>query len=257
MPIDDTYMHVIEFGRGARPLVILAGASLCGIEGLGDAVEAAYGCMCDDFHVYCLDTKRAMPPASTVADMAVDAVRCLELLGVSRADVAGASHGGMIAMTIAVEHPEIVRRLAICGSSPYVARGSAATIEKWMALAQAHDAAGLGSAFFNDLYSEGFRAAHADIESAFASQGTDADCDRFVTVMKSVLGFDIRSRLHEIKCRTLVLCGDDDRVLGTDASRVIANGIGCELHVYPGFGHAFYDETADTPQRLKAHFLAP
>lgn len=256
IPIDDTYIHVVEFGRGSRPFVMLAGASLCGIEGLGDAIEAAYGCMCDDFHIYCMDTRRVMPQAWTVADMAVDAQRCLSQLGVTSACFTGASHGGMIAMTLAVEHPEMVRSLAICGSSPYVAKESASTIERWMALAQAHDVAGLGRAFFNDLYSKAFCDAHAELRAAFESHGTAADCERFITVLKSVLDFDIRPRLHEIKCRTLVLCSDDDRVLGKEASHEIANGIGCPLHEYTGLGHAFYDETADTPQRIKAHFLA-
>lgn len=254
--IDDTYMHVIEFGRGDRDLVMLVGSSLCGIEGAGDAIETAYGCMCDDFHVYCVDTKRAMPPTRTIADMAADAARCLDLLGVKFADFMGVSHGGMIAMTLAAERPELVRRLALCGTSPHVVGEPAKTVEKWKMLARAHDVPALGRAFFNDLYSKKFRDTHEELQKVFESHGTEADCDRFVTVMDSILTFDIRDRLHEIKCPTIVLCATDDRVLGADASRAIASAIGCELHVYDGFGHAFYDETDDAPKRLKSFFLA-
>ena len=53
---------------------------------------------------------RALVPY-TLGDMAQDAVELLDALGIGRAHVVGASMGGMIAQTMAIEHPDRVLTL--------------------------------------------------------------------------------------------------------------------------------------------------
>jgi len=46
-------------------------------------------------------------------DQAMAVLTVLDALGVDRADVVGASYGGMVALALAVDHPDRVRRLAV------------------------------------------------------------------------------------------------------------------------------------------------
>src|SRR5579859_2692116 len=55
--------------------------------------------------------RRVARPAYTLSDMAADAAGLLEALGLASAHIVGASLGGMIAQTLAIEHPARARSL--------------------------------------------------------------------------------------------------------------------------------------------------
>jgi pimeloyl-ACP methyl ester carboxylesterase len=57
-------------------------------------------------------------PPDTVAHMAADAERFIAALGFTTVDLLGFSLGGMVAQTLAVEHPKLVRKLLLVGTAP-------------------------------------------------------------------------------------------------------------------------------------------
>ena len=81
-----------------------------------------------------LSTKSAPGTRFTLSDMAADAIAVLDAVGVERTHVWGMSMGGMIAQTIAIEHPERVRSLTSVMSGPGDGSSGGATPEALEAL---------------------------------------------------------------------------------------------------------------------------
>jgi pimeloyl-ACP methyl ester carboxylesterase len=57
-------------------------------------------------------------PSTSIAEMAVHAVQFVDALGLERVDVLGFSLGGMVAQQMAVDRPDLVRRLVLAGTAP-------------------------------------------------------------------------------------------------------------------------------------------
>jgi pimeloyl-ACP methyl ester carboxylesterase len=56
--------------------------------------------------------------SATVAEVAVDCVGFLHALGLTTVDFLGFSLGGMVAQQIASSHPQMFRRMVLCGTGP-------------------------------------------------------------------------------------------------------------------------------------------
>lgn len=98
-----------------RPLLLIRGLGTQSISwprGLLDAfVDAGFFLIRFDNRDVGLSTKSAPGEQYTVSDMANDAIAVLDSVAVARAHVFGISLGGMVAQTLAIEHPDRVATL--------------------------------------------------------------------------------------------------------------------------------------------------
>ena len=113
--IDNTDMYYVSFGTGERRLVVLPGLS----DGLATVKEKAlllaspYRKFFRDYTVYMFSRKNDMPEGYSIRDMADDQVRVMKDLGIHQAYILGVSQGGMIAQYMAIDHPEMVKKLIL------------------------------------------------------------------------------------------------------------------------------------------------
>lgn len=251
-------MRYFQFGYGARQLVILPGLSVQSVMLSADAVAAAYDVMARDFTVTVFDRREEVPAEYSVRDMAEDTAEAMRALGMADVCLFGASQGGMIAMLVAAEHPELVAKLALGSTAAAVDCARGGKLGEWLDLAEKGDAEGLYLSFGEAVYPEAVFREYRDVLRAAAETVTADDLARFSRLARGTACFDAREELGSIRCPVLVLAAADDRVLGPDAAEDIAKILGgrpdFSLHVYEGFGHAAYDTAPDYKERLYRFF---
>jgi pimeloyl-ACP methyl ester carboxylesterase len=187
-----------------------------------------------------------------VTDMARDALAFIDALDLREVDILGFSLGGYVAQELTLLRPRLVRRLVLAGTAPQ----GGPDLHRWsdtvfaLATADQPTAEDLLSLFFSP--SEESRAKGAAyLQRAYQRQeGRDASTDLATRDAQlaaiTAWGIPDASRLNRLAAitqRTLVANGDDDRMMHTKNSHLLAEQLpNAELHIYPDANHGFLDQ---------------
>ena len=245
-------MPYAKFGKGRRTLVILPGVSLHPVIQSAGAVERMFEEYGDEYTFYLFDRKEKIQSGYSVADMARDTAAAMRHLGLRKADVYGASQGGMMAQVLAAENPRLVRKLVLASTLAEPNAVSREVFAVWERLAAAGDAAALNRAVFEKVYSPEYRETYRAAFAMLEKTGTPEEMRRFGVLVAACAAFDAKSMLAKITHPTLVVGSERDEVVTAEASRAIAAALGCKLYLYDGYSHAVYDEAPDFRERMFA-----
>lgn len=246
-----TEMEYFSFGSGSRRLIILPGIGVQKVRASAKGVETAYSCFEQDYTVTVFDRKNDLPQGCTIAQMADDTALAMKALNIEKADFFGASMGGMIAQTMAINHPSLVRSLVL-GSTLSRPNDTVLNVSRnWISLAQKGDVTAMAEKMINLLYSEKLAAQLSSAAALLFAGVTKADLDWFIIQARAISGFDVYDKLSLIHCPALVIGVENDGVVTAQASYELAEKLGCELYMYGGeYRHCVFDEAPDYKQRL-------
>jgi pimeloyl-ACP methyl ester carboxylesterase len=181
----------------------------------------------------------------TVEEMASDAVTFIRALGFERVDLFGFSLGGMVAQVIALEEPQLVRKMILAGTGPAGGEG----IEKVTRISYLDIARGLltrhdPKEFLFFTRTPNGRGAAKEFLARLEERTNDRDKAISVRSFRAQLKAIHRwakqepADISSIHQPVLVVNGESDRMVPTentvDLNRRLPNS---ELVVYPDAGH--------------------
>ena len=198
--------------------------------------------------------------SASLVEMAGDAVAVLDAAGVERAHVYGLSLGGMVAQHTALLYPDRVRSLALGATTPGGPRAAPPAPEV-LAMFGRRGTMSAEEALWASVphtYGRATRRHHAEKIGQDIARRLDDEpsATAYAAQLLAAPGHDTLSRLEEITAPTLVVHGEEDRVVPSGNAHLIAAAIpGAGLHVWPGAGHLY---TTDEPEadRQIARFLS-
>jgi pimeloyl-ACP methyl ester carboxylesterase len=184
----------------------------------------------------------------TLSDMAADAVGLLDFLGLDTAHILGASMGGQIAQTIAIEHPHRVRSLISLMSttgaksvgqvSPAIMRevfGGPPAVTRDEVIA--HRAKAMKLVGSSSAYPSNEEELLARAALAYDRSHDEAGLAR--QAVATVASGDRTERLRNVRVPTLVIHGLADPMVDVSGGRATAEAIpGAELILIEGMGHS-------------------
>lgn len=198
-------------------------------------------------------------PDGTLRQLGADLAGLLDAIEVERADVAGFSLGGTIAMRTAIDHPERVNRLVLVATSSRVGRSAAAWYsERWKMVE--HGDAWLRETLDRDTADVYAQSPNELEEGLLIRRQSTADPRGFgnaCAAMAALNAAPLDPELGQIKAPTLIVASDLDQHCPPKAAEIIAAGIpGSRLELLTGAGHAVPVERPGELAAAMNRFLA-
>lgn len=190
----------------------------------------------------------------TIPQMARDAAAVMRAAGVPAAHVAGASMGGMVAQELALRNPDLVRSLTLGCTS------HSGLFGRWPDFRCIPPRLG-GSRedrerdFIKILYARSTPATR--IEEDITLRLNCNWCSKgFVNQFAGILLWTAYRRLPRLRTPTLIVHGEEDRMLPIENGRVLAKRIaGARFHAVPHAGHVITTDQPEICSRLINEFL--
>ncbi len=255
LKINNVQMNYITFGKGAKPLVMIQGLNTRSIKGSAAMLSLMYRIFAKEYKVYLFDRRDDITEGLTVRDFAADIAMAMDSLAIANADVFGVSQGGMIAQYLAADRPDLVHKLALAVTLSKNNDTVRTVINDWIEMTLRGNYKALVSDMAAKMYSDTYIKKYKPFMPLLTVLQKPENPDRFIKLAKACLTCNSYDELDKIKCPVFVIGGQQDKVVGAEGSKQIAEKLGCRIFMYDDLGHAAYEEARDFNKRVYDFFM--
>jgi pimeloyl-ACP methyl ester carboxylesterase len=247
-------IHWDEEGRGAPLLLIM---------GLGWPSQAWYRSrpiLSEKYRTIALDNRgvgrsEAPPGPYSITQMAADAAAVLNAARVNTAHIFGMSMGGMIAQEFALQYPKKVRSLILgcTAAGGQVVRPEPEALQ--VLTTRGPDPEQFAKAISPFIYDRGTPAERIEEDTAVRRKWYPPADAHFAQV-QAIMAWEAYSRLGQITAPTLVIHGENDRLVPSENAKLIAARIpGAKLVMIPRASHIFITDQTEAAHQAILDFL--
>jgi len=252
--VDSARLYVEEHG-GGDPIVL--------IHGLGSSARdwfAQIPFLEKHYRVITLDLRghgRSDKPDEpySIAQFARDVAVILRKMEAAPAHVVGLSMGGMVAMQLAADAPELVRSLVVVNSAVDVRLKTWRDV--WFYVSRRFAVQALGMRRVGKLIADRLfvRPDQEDIRAEFVERWAGNDQAAYIRTVDAIMGWSVLDRLDRITMPALLVSSEHDYTPVSAKNLTVARMPNAELAVVDGARHALPVERPDEFNALLDDFL--
>jgi 3-oxoadipate enol-lactonase len=191
-------------------------------------------------------------PPYAIADLAADLEQLIDALEIPRATICGVSVGGQVALQVAHDRPGQVEGLILCDTSFRI--GAPDMWNQRIAAVTGHGLAAISDAVVARWFSEPYRSLKPDEAAGYRCMLERCTVDGYAGVCAAIRDADLEALARGLRCRTLVLCGDQDQATPPALNEALAAAIpGAHYQNIPGAGHL---PCLEQPWLVAAHVMS-
>ena len=251
----ETYYEI--HGRTGAPWLSFSHSLACNLR-MWDAQVAAFK---DRYRILVYDTRghgqSAAPQGPYTLEQLADDLRALlSHLDIQRLHFVGLSMGGMIGQTFALKYPQYFSSLTLADTTSRYPGAAAALWPARIRTAETQGMQPLVQPTLERWFTEDFRKRAPEKVHAIGGAIASTPVPGYAGCCHAIPRINLTSRLKEIRCPVLVLCGDKDPGTPPEMSREIHDAApGSTLVMIPDAAHLSNIEQPEAFNRALETFL--
>jgi len=255
---DQTTLHYIRTGpRGNTPILLLhaVGMDLTMWGPQMEALQKSYDVIALDLPGHGLSPE--VGKALSFSHLAAAVVQVVDSLATGPVHLIGISFGGMVAQTIAVEHPALVRSLSLIGTACTFPEAGRTALRGRASFARREGMRALAPLSLARWFTPEFSQRRPDVLDGITKLLYWQDAAAHADLWDLIATLDTQAGLLASKVPALLIVGEQDTSTPVAAAQQLAQALRTpHVHIVPGSAHFTNLEAPEIVNDLLLHFLA-